>query len=34
MENGGPNAKKNADLVTDAVMDNGLYHAFEKLSLI
>lgn len=34
MGNGGQKAQEQADLVTDSVMDDGLQHAFEKLSLI
>lgn len=34
MGNGGPEIKAMADLVTDAVEEDGLYHAFVKLGLI
>ncbi|MBF0578505.1 HAD family phosphatase [Erysipelotrichaceae bacterium RD49] len=34
MGNGAPAAKEAADLVTDSVLDNGLFHAFIKLGLL
>ena len=34
MENGTENAKKHADLITDAVWDDGIYNACVKLGLI
>ena len=34
MGNGGPEIRAMADLVTDSVEDDGLYHAFEKLGLL